>query len=186
VVISLTIIRASGLHHGDNIDSIWETFWQMMSAEVGLIMTSITAFRAFFVARNNEQRHHAQGSDPKRWTSRSKQLLRRLLAPSSWRSRHTSENSGGNFGKAASKHAGGMHHLPSIPRGTMTGIRTFIDGQGHTRLGMSQMMRSHASEETDDSWPSNAQTIHVQHDISSKSERVRACFQNGAYDRNTG
>jgi len=186
VIITVTIIRASGLHHAGNIDSVWETFWQMMSAEVGLIMTSITAFRAFFVARNNEPHHHRQGSDPKRWSSRSKQLLRRLIAPSSWRSRHTSETPGGDSGKAAGRRAGGMRHLPSIPRGTMTGIRTFIDGQGRTRMGMSQMMQSHASEETDDSWPSNAQTIQVQHDISSKSERVRAWFQNGAYDKDTG
>jgi hypothetical protein len=186
LIITVTIIRASGLHHGESIDSVWETFWQMMSAEVGLIMTSITAFRTFFVARKNEQRQNRQGSDPKRWSSRSKKLLGRLLRPSSWRSRHTGETPGGDTGKAANGRAGAMRDLPSVPRGTMTGIHTFIDGQGRTRMGLSQIMQSHASEETDDSWPLNAQTIQVHHDISSKSEIVRTWFQNGAFDKDTG
>ncbi|KAG4437710.1 hypothetical protein IFR05_006793 [Cadophora sp. M221] len=51
VMIAVTIVRASGIRQGSVIDSVWETYWQVMSAEVGLIMTSATAFRTLFIAR---------------------------------------------------------------------------------------------------------------------------------------
>ncbi len=43
VMITLTIIRASGLRYGNTIDSVWEVYWQIMSAEYVLSRTrSIT------------------------------------------------------------------------------------------------------------------------------------------------
>jgi hypothetical protein len=62
VVIILTIVRAVGLYHADQFDSVWEVFWQMMAAEFGLIMTSVTASRAFLVARSNEKGPKPHGS----------------------------------------------------------------------------------------------------------------------------
>lgn len=179
VIIVVTIVRVSGLHQGNKLDSVWETFWQMMSAEVGLIMTALTAFRVLFVARNNERGQQRPGAGRQR-SSKSKQLLRRLLTPSSWRKGGSSQTSGGSGGQDCRGNKM-EKNFPSIPRGTMTGIRTFIDGQGRTRMGESQMMQSTVSEETDDISPMSAK-IQVQHELSSKSERVRGWFQNGAFE----
>ncbi|PVH84950.1 hypothetical protein DL98DRAFT_608996 [Cadophora sp. DSE1049] len=71
VIIAVTIIRASGIRHGNSIDSVWETYWQVISAEVGLIMTSATAFRTFFVARSAAQQRHRDLNSPRHdWASR--------------------------------------------------------------------------------------------------------------------
>ncbi|KAH7418055.1 hypothetical protein BKA64DRAFT_716848 [Cadophora sp. MPI-SDFR-AT-0126] len=71
VIIAVTIIRASGIRHGNSIDSVWETYWQVISAEVGLIMTSATAFRTFFVARSAaRQRQRDQNRVRHDWTAR--------------------------------------------------------------------------------------------------------------------
>ncbi|KAG9241619.1 hypothetical protein BJ878DRAFT_395507, partial [Calycina marina] len=52
VLIVITIIRATGLRRGgDTIDSQWEIYWQIISAEVGIILTTVTTFRSFFVSR---------------------------------------------------------------------------------------------------------------------------------------
>ena len=71
-----------------------------------------------------------------------------------------------------------MANLPQIPRGTMTGVRTFINGRGKTVARASQMMQSQMMEEEEDSMPlagvggKHERSISVQHDITSKSERV--------------
>ena len=70
-----------------------------------------------------------------------------------------------------------MADLPAIPRGTMTGVRTFINGRGKTVARASQMMQSQMEEE-EDAVPlagvggKHGRTISVQHDITSMSERV--------------
>lgn len=57
-----------------------------------------------------------------------------------------------------------------FPNGTMTGVQTFIDGQGRTKAGDSQMMHSRTGEEYDDPWSlstndRNTHAIKVQHDV---------------------
>jgi hypothetical protein len=184
VIVIVTVVRASGIHQGDKLDSVWETFWQMMSAEVGLIMTSITAFRAFFVARSNE-RGQQRPRSREQWSSKSRLLIRRLLTPSRWRQGGSSLTLGRSSGQV-SRGNKAEKNLPSIPRATMTGIRTFINGQGSTKMGASQMMQSQVSEDTEDSWPMSRE-IQVQYEISSNSERVRGWFQYGAFEqRHTG
>ena len=71
VIIAVTIIRASGIRQETTIDSVWETYWQVISAEVGLIMTSATAFRTFFVARSAAQQRRRDQNRPRHeWTYR--------------------------------------------------------------------------------------------------------------------
>lgn len=71
VIIAVTIIRASGIRQGTTIDSVWETYWQVISAEVGLIMTSATAFRTFYVARSVAQQRQRDQNQPRHeWTHR--------------------------------------------------------------------------------------------------------------------
>ena len=56
VMVALTITRVSGLKFKGNFDTIWETYWLILSAEVGIVLTSVAAFRAFFVSRTNRNR----------------------------------------------------------------------------------------------------------------------------------
>ena len=53
-MIAVTIVRMSGIVYtdGQSIDAVWEIFWSFISAEVGLLMSTLTAFRAFFVSRS--------------------------------------------------------------------------------------------------------------------------------------
>lgn len=50
VVIAVTIIRVSGTLLDDTIDTVWGTYWLILSAEVGIIMTAMISFRAFLVS----------------------------------------------------------------------------------------------------------------------------------------
>jgi len=56
------IIRVSGLENHGQVDPIWLTFWQLLSAEVGLILTAMTAFRTLCVARVKERRSRSPES----------------------------------------------------------------------------------------------------------------------------
>lgn len=49
-LITITLVRASGLTYRGYVDNVWEIYLQFISAEVGLILTSLSAFRTLFVA----------------------------------------------------------------------------------------------------------------------------------------
>ena len=72
-----------------------------------------------------------------------------------------------------------MELQQQIPRATMTGIRTFISGQGMTRAQDSQIMQSVADEEQHCESPLKRKAgdsigeINVQHDIRLVAEIVR-------------
>ncbi|EPE28708.1 hypothetical protein GLAREA_09829 [Glarea lozoyensis ATCC 20868] len=55
ILIIVTIIRASGLVNKGKLDTTWEIFWQIMSAEIGIMIATATTFRALFVARDAEK-----------------------------------------------------------------------------------------------------------------------------------
>ncbi|PWY71379.1 hypothetical protein BO83DRAFT_427980 [Aspergillus eucalypticola CBS 122712] len=52
VMIILSIVRVSGLVYRDIVDTVWETYWQFLSAEVGVFLAAAVSFRSFFVAQN--------------------------------------------------------------------------------------------------------------------------------------
>ncbi|KAH8424779.1 uncharacterized protein LDX57_002522 [Aspergillus melleus] len=54
-IISFSITRAAGLVHNGAVDTTWAMFWHFIIAEVGVLVTSATAFRSFFVARKNSR-----------------------------------------------------------------------------------------------------------------------------------
>jgi hypothetical protein len=153
VLIAVTLIRASGLAAVVNgsIDAVWESYWQYISAEVGLILSTATAFRAFFVSRNirvkKDGRFHVS------WYTTTMRRLRSFV-PSNWRS--TGSGSGPQQWSQSEDSPGpdweSSEALPQIPRPTMTGVRTFIRGQGKTRLAPSQIMVSQTLE-IDEEWP---------------------------------
>ncbi|KAI9676948.1 MAG: hypothetical protein M1817_006787 [Caeruleum heppii] len=141
VLIAVTLARASGLRNHDVIDVVWETYWQFLSAEVGLILTAMTAFRSLFVVNRKDWT----------WYSKSKKFLKGAVSPRSWRSKNTSESSG----EAWPSRDEGLRDLPDIPAATMTGLRSFIDGRGKSTFDASRVLESQSTGETtltEDPW----------------------------------
>ncbi|KAI9876909.1 MAG: hypothetical protein M1830_005310 [Pleopsidium flavum] len=172
LTIMCTITRISGIHTGrtvKSVDSIWETYWQFIAANLALIMTAATAFRTFFVSRVKDREAQSPRSmDP--WYMKARRLLRSTFTPRTWRSKPSVDSS-----REGNRSDVPMELPYQFPGGTMTGIRTFIDGQGRTKVGDSQIMHSMANEEYDDSWPlstngRNTQVIKVQHDVTLRSD----------------
>lgn len=110
VMIIITIIRMSKIRIGPTqTDIIWEVFWHEVEACTAVIMVSVSAFRYVFVAHESRQAPNRK----RVWYMSKKNLLRSALRRKKLRS--DSEE---------------MDRLPDIPRATMTGMRTFIHGEG--------------------------------------------------------
>jgi hypothetical protein len=52
IMIILSVVRVCGLVAGNMVDTIWETYWQFLSAEVGVFLAAAVSFRSLFVAHN--------------------------------------------------------------------------------------------------------------------------------------
>ena len=128
IVIIFTVTRASGLEWQDKLDVLWEVYFQIVAAEVGLILVSMTAFRALFVSRATRNQH-----SPQKYPSllvKSKNMLRKLRDPRRWMSKHSKDMTGGHTHDNEISKDGFNGMLPSIPGAKMTGINTFINHQG--------------------------------------------------------
>ncbi|KAJ5946524.1 hypothetical protein N7454_003363 [Penicillium verhagenii] len=55
VLVALSITRVAGLKYHKQVDLIWETYWQSMSAELGVFLAAASAFRAFFVSQKQNK-----------------------------------------------------------------------------------------------------------------------------------
>lgn len=171
MIIIITVVRIPGLRAGNTVDFVWETYWQVISVEVGLIMTAITAFRAFFVSRSNEGAAQSSGGSSSVY-GKSLRRFKRSCNPRMWQAKFTRKGID-EVHKSASD---GMINLYEV-KGSKTGVHTFISGQGKAGKGASHVMRSQGGAGDDDICHltgSNKihQVIEVKHEISSKSERV--------------
>ncbi|KAL8730555.1 MAG: hypothetical protein Q9166_004009 [cf. Caloplaca sp. 2 TL-2023] len=150
VVIIFTVTRASGLEWQGKLDVLWEVYFQIVAAEVGLILVSVTAFRALFVSRN-KAKQHSPGKTPS-FLTKSYRALKRILDPRQWLTSYSKDiGAGQGHGKAKDDFEG---KLPNIPRGTMTGVQTFVNDQGMTTQGDAELsvIASYA-EPGYDTWP---------------------------------
>ena len=150
VVIIFTVTRASGLEWQSKLDVLWEVYFQIVAAEVGLILASMTAFRALFVSRTARN----QDSPPKHpsyWV-KSKSALTRLLDPRRWMSKYSKNTTGGrNHDNTKDGFDGG---LPSIPGAAMTGVTTFIRHHGEVAKSETELSTNPPSTEaSQDTWP---------------------------------
>ena len=127
VVIAFTITRASGLEWKGNLDMLWEVYFQIVAAEVGLILVSMTAFRQLFVSRI--ARNQRSPAKPPTFWPRSRAAIRKILDFRRWTSGY-SEGSNGEQHGHVKKNNGFDERLPGIPGGTMTGVQAFIEHQG--------------------------------------------------------
>ena len=175
LTILCTIVRIAGIHTGrtvPSIDSVWETYWQFIAANIAVTMTTATAFRTFFVSRAQDGAPHPPSSGGS-WYSKGRRFLLLAFSPQSWRSKRRAQSSDDD-----SNWQDYPGELPRVnQRATMTGVRTFINHAGKTKTKNSQIMDSVISEEHGDSWPLSptgrfTPGIMVQQDLSIKAEHV--------------
>lgn len=101
-MIIIAIVRISGISHKKTaVAIVWELFWLDIEAAIAVIMVSVTAFRSLLGIKAQKVREKRKQSKP---------LVR-------------------YFKKTPQKESD-LVQLPSIPGATLTGMRTFIHGNG--------------------------------------------------------
>lgn len=100
-MIIITIIRISGFVIKGQFDIVWGLFWHQMEGVVAIIMVSLTTFRSLLGIKALKAREKKKLE--RYWFSHRPQLLAR------------------HFKKATQQ-------LPSVSGATLTGMRTFING----------------------------------------------------------
>lgn len=150
IVVIFTVTRGSGLEWQGKLDVVWEVYFQIVAAEVGLILVSLTAFRALFVSRANKKPNSPQKSPSS--LAKTYQAMKRILDPRRWTSHHSKDVSDGERQRNVEKDIDGK--LPKIPGATMTGMQTFVDDHGITTKGDAELsvIGSYA-EPGHDAWP---------------------------------
>ena len=115
---ALCLVRTTGeIIHGNTgttVDVQWNVFWQLIEASVAVTVVSLTAFRSLYGIKTLQ--HQKDKNRNQAWLSSYKRnILNRR------KQRKVDE-----FGDPISE---GHYTLPSIPGGTLTGIRTMIGGK---------------------------------------------------------
>ena len=144
-----TVARISGLTYHSSVDATWETFWQYMSASIGLTLTSVAAFRSLFLSHHvsHRQQETSDFEALRLLFAKVKQALRRTFSVQSWQSMAWYTNVGDT---SQDPDASRDVDLGTIERGTITGLRTFIREYRRTPATASELMYSHISEEVVD------------------------------------
>ena len=108
-MIIIAIVRISGFHNNNIIDPVWVLFWYQVEGAVAIIMVSITGFRSLLGIKVSKARERKKRE--RFWYSQHQKLRARYFQKPT----HDEPKTG---------------QLPSIPGATLTGIRTFINGNG--------------------------------------------------------
>ena len=130
IVVIFTVTRASGLEWQDKLDVLWEVYFQIVAAEVGLILASTTAFRALFVSRAARTHHSPQDHPSSSLLLKSKTVLKQLLDPRQWMSTRSKTTARAHTHDSEISKHGVVGGLPSIPGATMIRINTYINHPG--------------------------------------------------------
>ena len=113
IVIAISaLIQVSGEVKDHNIDLQWSLFWQQVETSISIIVVSITGFRTLLGMRASKKRQQSEKRKD-RLQSYRQRLLRKAL-------RRNPVNR-----SVLVKNA-----LPDIPNATLTGMRSFINGDG--------------------------------------------------------
>lgn len=114
---AICLVRTTGeeIHGnaGTTVDVQWNVFWQITEASVAVTVVSLTAFRSLYGIKTLQQEQH----DKKRFVPWSSSNRRNLFSRKKKRV--------DQFGDTITDD---RYSLPSIPRATLTGMRTFIGG----------------------------------------------------------
>jgi hypothetical protein len=125
-MVIVTLVRVSGLRNGSNLDPVWAFYWQVVESCIAIIMVSLTAFRSFFV----QERSRRTPLPHKSWYQGVKAFL---------------------SSKSSAESAEEAWELPPVPRGHMTGLRSFIGGNGRTSTGVGST--THDEHGQSEFWP---------------------------------
>ena len=153
VMILVTITRISGIKIKGHVDHVWETYFLVLAAEIGIILAAVTAFRVFFVSRHKKDNNRAKNppGNISRWNTHTKYLLKRAITPSLWRTKSRGPPTFDGYEADKDGHFS-LGPMPDIPRAHMTGVRTFIDGR-ERGMNASRIMESQMIPEDEDTWP---------------------------------
>ncbi|KAL8705407.1 MAG: hypothetical protein Q9201_001479 [Fulgogasparrea decipioides] len=149
----VSITRIAGIKIQDQLDLVWESYFLIVAAEVGIILASVSTYRAFFVSwrRGDANRaKRAPGSQRHRY-SPTRRVIKRFFTSSPWRSK-TREQSSPEDARIFEEEKCVIESLPPIPSAHLTGVRTFIDGRGQW-TNNSHIMESQTIEEIEHDWP---------------------------------
>jgi hypothetical protein len=116
-MIGLTIVRVAGSKRQGQLNHVWDMYFTVIAAEIGLMLVALTAFRELYVAKAQNRR------------------VQKTITTLNWY--HRSRNKvvsvvGRIVGRESEGSVGDEKVLigNEIPRGTMTGVRTFVEGWG--------------------------------------------------------
>ena len=156
IVVIFTVTRASGLEWQDKHDVLWMVYFQVVAAEVGLILVSMTAFRALFVSRAARNQHSPHKS-PSVWL-KSRCFSRNLIDPRRWMSKQSKDMNGGQIDNIME---GGINgDLPRIPGARTARTKNFTSRQGEEAKSEIEFSTYPASAaKTQDTLPSSGQVI---------------------------
>ncbi|KAI4184917.1 MAG: hypothetical protein LQ346_006018 [Caloplaca aetnensis] len=155
VIILVTITRIAGIKRAGAIDSVWESYFLIVGAEVGIILASVSTYRTLFVSHRKAtfDKVGKRARDQQSPSSPVKGLFKRVFLSSPWRSKVKE-------GQSTPDEEKGQHHdsfdtegLPEIPRAHMTGVRTFINARGKGTDGSNVMESRMTQDDDDDEWP---------------------------------
>ncbi|KAJ4347927.1 uncharacterized protein N0V89_009299 [Didymosphaeria variabile] len=122
VMVIITIARIAGLKWRGKLDSIWETYFIVIAAEIGLSLVAVSAFRALYVSKSKD-RHVNKTITSFRWYNKGHAAVWNIITKTTGKTTSVEmQKRGDGFLK------------DDIPHGTMTGMRTFIDANGRTRI----------------------------------------------------
>ena len=111
-------------------------------------MTAVTAFSRFFISR--AQAEHSPPPLEETWYTKIKKLFRFAFCPRIWRYKRQADIPGpGDVDRSTRPWK--LEH--QIPRGTMTGVRTFISEHGKTKRPLSLVMHNLVEEDHEDLYP---------------------------------
>ena len=159
VMIIFTIVRVSGvLTPSGKLDTLWDDFWNIISAEVGLIMTSATAFRVLYSSKTSTEGHKRASILDKSWISTfirsSERMIIRAVQPRSRNSHGSAKLYDLTGDLDLSEHRKDLPRveLCTLPRAHMTGLRTAVGNAGRTHVSTSteSIMQNHWEEELED------------------------------------
>ncbi|KAF2726487.1 hypothetical protein EJ04DRAFT_453258, partial [Polyplosphaeria fusca] len=124
VMVIITVARIAGLQWKGKLDSVWETYFIVIAAEIGLSLVAVSAFRALYVLKNKD-RHVHNPITSFGWYNKGRIAVWRIITKST--------------GKTPSKEFEMMKKedgvlKDDIPHATMTGVRTFINANGRTTI----------------------------------------------------
>jgi hypothetical protein len=125
-MVIITVARIAGLKWKGKLDSVWETYFIVLAAEIGLTLVAITAFRALYVSKAKNRRVH-ETITSFRWYNKGK---------SAWKfiTKTTGKSPPGGLGAMEMDNKKNVVLKNDIPHGTMTGMRSLIDQNGKTRI----------------------------------------------------